>query len=141
MGGTVTELVGKQPSNIGVPACKVIKVTTDSGENFSEPFLLEGRKISCLHAPDSLTTTDIEMQGSNFSSRTTRNANADYDGDFLIPLDADFDDLFDESDTQVVISASDGERIWSCPDFGFPLWGRLNLTVAQDADFYIVLKG
>ncbi len=140
MGGTVEEQQGVMPSGVGISTCVPIQINMDVGESFSEPILLKGRKIVCLHAPTTLSATDIDMQGTNFSSKTTTGGTSFQDG-FLIPEDADFNDLYDQNNSQVNIVGTTGDRIWSCPDAGWPLWLRLNLSAAQTTTFYLVVKG
>lgn len=140
MGGTIVEQLGKEASNIGVPAVKVFQINLDSGETFSEPILLQGAKVVSLHSPVALTSTDIDFQGANFSSDTDTSASNQKNG-FVPPLDADFDDLYDQDDAQVTFTTTTGTKIWALPDLGFPLWIRLNLSVAQTATLYLVAKG
>lgn len=138
MGGTIKEQLGKQASNIGIPSVKVFKINLDSGEAFSEPILLEGSKVVSLHSPDSLTSTDITLQGTNFSSNPNKD---EQKNGFVIPLAADFDDLYDQSDAIIALLATTGEKVWALPELGFPLWVRLKLSVAQTKTLYLSAKG
>lgn len=140
MGGTIVNTLGKEPSNIGVPAVDVIVINFDVGEGFSEPILLAGRKVVSLQANSALAVTNITMQGANFTSDTTRDASNQVDG-FTPPLAADFNDLYDESDTLAVITGTTGQRIWSCPNVGFPLWVRFNLSAPQTVTMHLAAKG
>jgi len=140
MGGTVVELEGVKPSGKGIPAHDLIQVNMDSGEAFSEPILLAGRKVVSLQAL-TLSATDITIQGTNFSSRTTRDANADYRDGLLIPLAADFVDLHDKLDAAIKIIGTTGDKIWAFSEAGFPIWIRIFLSVAQTETLYVGAKG
>lgn len=140
MGGTVTELLSEKPSGAGIPAHDSIEVAMDVGDVLSEPILLAGRKVVSLQSNTALTSTNITLQGANFSSRTTKGP-GDYKDGLLIPLAADFNDLYDKSDAPILITATTGQKIWALPDFGFPIWIRLKLSVAQTKTFYLGAKG
>lgn len=141
MGGTVNELLGKQPSEITVDSCLNVQIDTDGVDSFSEPILLEGRSKLSLHLPDAITSTTITLQGANFSSRTTSDANADFKNGFKIPEDADFNDLFDDTGTVVTLAATTGERIYNLQDFGTPLWIRFNFSVTEVRTAHLTAKG
>jgi len=140
MGGDVVELAGTKPSGTGIPAHDVIAVNMDSGEAFSEPILLAGRKVISIQA-GALASTNISIEGTNFSSRTTKDANADYKDGFLIPLAADFQPLTDKADAAIVISATTGNKIWAISEVGFPVWIRIVLSAAQTVTLHVGAKG
>jgi len=142
MGGTTGELDGKKPSGVGIPAIDIIKINMVVGFGVSEPILLGGRKLVSLQSNAVFTSTaDITFQAANFSSETKPNDDTNKKDGFVIPLDADFNDLYDKLNTIVQILASDGQRVWALPEVGFPLWVRLKLSVLQNATFYMTAKG
>ena len=140
MGGSVKELLGTKPSGAGIPAHDVIQVNLDVGEAFSEPILLAGRKVISIQA-GVLAATDIAIEGTNFSSSTGTDQNADYQAGFLKPLPADFQPVTDKADAAIVISATTGSKIWAISEVGFPVWIRLVLSVPQTVTLHVGAKG
>lgn len=139
MGGSVIELLGVKPAGRGIPAHDSIQVTMEVAEAFSEPILLAGRKVVSIQAP-TLTSTDLSIEGTNFSSRTSKGT-ADYRDGLLIPLAADFQPLNNASNVAIVISTTVGDKIWAISEVGFPIWIRIVLSVAQDAVLHVGAKG
>lgn len=137
MGGTVKGLVGREASNIGVPSVNIFEVAMDSGEDFSEPILLQGAKVISLELP-TLSATDVTIEATNFS--TNEDVNDQVSG-FRKPLAADFKPLIDMSATAVEITGTTGDQVVTFPDAGFPLWVRINLSVAQTVTLHLSAKG
>ena len=136
MGGTVVENNGKSASNILEGAVRVFDINTDSGEVFSEPFLVGGLSKLSLQSNTALTATTIAFEGANFSSDNTLGQKDGY----FVPHPGDFDTIADSTDTALVIPSSTGLRTWDI-DLGGVLWARLLLSAAQTATFNAVLKG
>ena len=141
MAGTLEEQEGKKASNIGVAEHQPIKVNMLVASGFSEPILLAGRKVVCLQSNAALTATNITIQGALFSSNTAALDDTTQKDGLVIPLDADFNDLFDKTDTIVQFAATTGQKVWALPDAGFPIWIRLSLSFLQNATFYLSAKG
>ena len=134
-------LAGSKPeSNTGVAVIEVVKIVMDSGSVYSLPILLDGKKLASLHAL-TLTSTEITFEGSNFGSDLSANGADDFEKGHRIPVTGDFSPLFDQSDAEVKLSATTGNKIWSLPDVGYLLWVRLKFSVAQTKTLYMALKG
>lgn len=141
MPGTIQELPGVKPSGAGIPAHSIYQLNMDGGSGFSEPVLLAGQKVVAIQSNGVLTATNLTIQGANFSSRTTKDANADYKDGLLIPLDGDFNDLYDKTNTLVQIMGTTGSAVWAIGEVGFPIWIRISLSVAQAVTIHVSAKG
>tara|TARA_R100001244_G_scaffold88835_2_gene67696 strand:- start:168 stop:599 length:432 start_codon:yes stop_codon:yes gene_type:complete len=134
---------GATKTLVGEAAWEVLKLTVDQASGKCAPFLIGGKKLASIHSPTLAAATEIFINASNWSSVTQPDTDTGFVDNQIIPLDADFKKLFDESDTEVKLPSSNGDKVHSIPNVGYIKWCQLELENAQAADtvFYAILKG